>query len=70
MDVVERKPSTFGGGTIIVKCKDFSIIQLDIVNTDDFGNVADSIEDLSNIGRFNCSNDNLACIAVSGGCGP
>ncbi|CAL8144055.1 unnamed protein product [Orchesella dallaii] len=49
IDVVERKLSTFGGGTVAIKCKDFAVINLDINATDDFTNVADSIEALANI---------------------
>lgn len=50
---MERKPQQLGGGgTVVVKCKDFSVIYLDIVNTDDFNNAADSIEALSNVGMM------------------
>lgn len=48
VDVVERKPNTTGG-TIVLKCKDFRIIQLDIYGIDEFTNVANSIEWLSNL---------------------
>lgn len=51
--MVERKPSTFGGGTVVIKCKDFAVINLDINSTDDFNNVADSLDDLSNISKRN-----------------
>lgn len=51
IDVVERKPSAFGGGTVMIKCKDFSVINLDINSAEDFTNVADSLDDLSNISK-------------------
>lgn len=49
--MVEKKPSQFGGGTLVVKCKDFAVINLDISSTDDFNNAGDSIEALSNVGK-------------------
>ncbi len=52
IDVVERKPSAFGGGTVMIKCKDFSVINLDIISSEDFNNVADSLDDLSNISKL------------------
>lgn len=48
VDVVERK-SYGNGGSITLKCKDFRIIQLDIKGQEDFNNVANSIECLSNL---------------------
>ncbi|XP_074600044.1 myotubularin-related protein 9-like isoform X2 [Brevipalpus obovatus] len=48
VDVVERK-SYGNGGSITLKCKDFRIIQLDIKGQEDFSNVANSIECLSNL---------------------
>ncbi|KAI1286005.1 Myotubularin-related protein 9 [Halotydeus destructor] len=48
VDLVERK-TTFTGGQIYLRCKDFRTITLDIVGGEDFHNVADSIESLSNI---------------------
>jgi len=55
IDVVERKPSVnaFGGGSVVVKSKDFSVLTLDISATEDFNNVADSIEALCNVGMLN-----------------
>jgi len=51
IDVVERRPvANFGGGTIVLKCKDFAVIHLDISGSEDFNNAADSIELLSNVG--------------------
>lgn len=52
VDAVERKPdSQAGGGSLIIKCKDFRIIQLDIKEQREFLNIASSIEKLSNIGE-------------------
>lgn len=48
MDVVERKPS-FNGGVITLKCKDFRTITLEVAGNDEFQNVAQSIEWLSNL---------------------
>ncbi|XP_053209374.1 myotubularin-related protein 9-like isoform X1 [Panonychus citri] len=48
VDVVERK-ATPTGGSITLKCKDFRIIQLDIRGNEEFNNVANSIDCLSNI---------------------
>ncbi|XP_063224211.1 myotubularin-related protein 9 [Bacillus rossius redtenbacheri] len=49
VDQVERKPNGVQGGSVILKCKDFRIIQLDISGTDDFAKVAASLEGLSSI---------------------
>lgn len=51
IDVVERK---FGitGGTVILKCKDFRVIQLDIPGLEQCTNIADSIEMLSSLGEY------------------
>lgn len=35
----------------MIKCKDFSVINLDINSAEDFTNVADSLDDLSNISK-------------------
>jgi len=48
VDVVERKPS-YNGGVITLKCKDFRTITLEVAGSDDFQNVAQSIEWLSNL---------------------
>uniref|UniRef100_A0A023F198 Putative phosphatidylinositol 3-phosphate 3-phosphatase myotubularin mtm1 n=3 Tax=Triatoma infestans TaxID=30076 RepID=A0A023F198_TRIIF len=49
VDLIEKKASTNGpGGSIILKCKDFRIIQLQI-KTNDFHNVAISLERLSSL---------------------
>ena len=48
VDVVERKQNTCGG-TIILKCKNFNIINLYIEGLEAFNNVADSVECLSSI---------------------
>ncbi|XP_078039204.1 myotubularin-related protein 9 isoform X1 [Augochlora pura] len=48
IDLVERKLNTQSpGGSIILKCKDFRILQLDINSAEDLMNVALSIEKLS-----------------------
>ncbi|XP_063903027.1 myotubularin-related protein 9 [Zophobas morio] len=55
IDSVEKKQnssnSNQNGGSIILKCKDFRLIQLDISNTEEFLNVYASIEKLSNLER-------------------
>ena len=40
------------GGSIILKCKDFRIYQLDISSTDDLNNVAISLEKLLSLGNY------------------
>ncbi|XP_076173039.1 myotubularin-related protein 9 [Ptiloglossa arizonensis] len=48
IDLIEKKLNTQSpGGSIILKCKDFRILQLDITSTDDLMNVALSIEKLT-----------------------
>ncbi|XP_046668990.1 LOW QUALITY PROTEIN: myotubularin-related protein 9 [Homalodisca vitripennis] len=47
VDAVERKLNGPTGGSVILKCKDFRIIQLDISPLEAFNNVATSIETLS-----------------------
>ncbi|KAF7269945.1 myotubularin-related protein 9 [Rhynchophorus ferrugineus] len=52
IDSVEKKQisgSVQNGGTIILKCKDFRHLQLDIANTCDYHNVFTSLERLSNL---------------------
>ena len=50
VDIVERKPNVnSSGGTVVLKCKDFRIIQLEINGFNEFNNVCDSIEWLSNL---------------------
>ncbi|XP_023289363.1 myotubularin-related protein 9 [Orussus abietinus] len=52
IDVIEKKcNSQSPGGSIIFKCKDFRILQLDIGSTDDLTNVALSIENLMSLGQ-------------------
>ncbi|RWS17140.1 myotubularin-related protein 9-like protein, partial [Dinothrombium tinctorium] len=48
VDVVERKTNV-NGGVIVLKCKDFRVIQIEISGNEDFNNVANSIEWLSNL---------------------
>ncbi|XP_015603918.1 myotubularin-related protein 9 [Cephus cinctus] len=48
IDVLEKKSNNQGpGGSIILKCKDFRILQLDIASTEDLGNLVLSLENLS-----------------------
>lgn len=53
IDLVERKPSmlnnTLQGGFITLKCKDLRIITLEINKPQEYLNVANSIEQLSNL---------------------
>lgn len=48
VDVVEKRLNT-SGGAIVLKCKDFKILQLDIPGLDECNNIARSIEVLSNL---------------------
>ncbi|XP_058060249.1 myotubularin-related protein 9 [Anopheles bellator] len=53
IDLVERKPhivnNILEGGTIILKCKDLRIIALKIMSPQEYFNVSNSIEQLSNL---------------------
>ncbi|XP_023721234.1 myotubularin-related protein 9-like [Cryptotermes secundus] len=49
VDAVERRISGMQGGSLIIKCKDFRIIQLDISNPDKFLKVATTVENLSSL---------------------
>lgn len=54
VDIVEKRPNGTNsnyqnGGTLILKCKDLRILQLDIGSTEEFLNVYASIERLSNL---------------------
>ncbi|XP_055345859.1 myotubularin-related protein 9-like isoform X2 [Paramacrobiotus metropolitanus] len=50
VDVSERRPYPAGnGGSLLVKCKDLKVYQLDIPGQLDFMNVASSVEKLSHI---------------------
>lgn len=52
VDAVERKINVqSGGGSIILKCKDFRIIQLDISTAEDVNKVALTLEQLSSISK-------------------
>ena len=51
VDSVEKR-LIGSGGTITIKCKDFMLIYLDVPTAEDCLNVATSIEQLSNIGRY------------------
>ncbi|XP_057337860.1 myotubularin-related protein 9 [Microplitis mediator] len=50
IDVIEKKTNNqIPGGSIILKCKDFRILQLDFINTDDLISIATSLEKLSSL---------------------
>ena len=51
IDVIERKPHALGG-MIVLKCKDFRCIQLDVKGQNDFSAVADSLEQLAAISNI------------------
>lgn len=52
IDMVERKLNKESpGGVIIIKCKDFRVIMLGIDNTDHFNCIAQSLEDIVNMGK-------------------
>ena len=51
IDSIEKKLSG-GGGLLTIKCKDFNTLQLDIPSAEDCINVANSVEQLSNIGKY------------------
>ncbi|KAG7205796.1 hypothetical protein KM043_007741 [Ampulex compressa] len=53
IDVIEKKLNAQSpGGNIILKCKDFRILQLDIGSTDDLSSVTLSIEKLSSLDQI------------------
>ncbi|KAG8036788.1 hypothetical protein G9C98_004110 [Cotesia typhae] len=50
IDVIEKKTNNqIPGGSIVLKCKDFRILQLDFISTDDLLNIATSLEKLSSL---------------------
>lgn len=54
IDIVERKQNSsannsLNGGSIILKCKDLRVLQLDISNSEDYHNIFLSIQRLSNL---------------------
>jgi myotubularin-related protein 9 len=50
VDIVERKLNqNSSGGTVVLKCKDFRIISLEINGFNELNNVSNSIEWLSNL---------------------
>ncbi|KDR15085.1 Myotubularin-related protein 9 [Zootermopsis nevadensis] len=53
VDAVEKKLNGLQGGSLIIKCKDFRIIQLDICTPDEFAKVATTIESLSSLDEPN-----------------
>lgn len=64
VDTVERKLNALTGGSVILKCKDFRIIQLDIAPLDAFNNVATAIETLSSFGNLALDNLCFSCATV------
>lgn len=52
IDVVERKPNNLNGGSLIVKCKDFRLVKLDIGQTDDLNNAATTIESIISVNNI------------------
>lgn len=51
IDSIEKKLSG-AGGTLTIRCKDFSVIQMDIPSAEACINIASSVEQLSNIGKY------------------
>jgi myotubularin-related protein 9 len=51
VDAVERRLNGMQGGSLIIKCKDFRVIQLDICTPDEFLKVATTVENLSSLGK-------------------
>lgn len=52
IDAVDKKADALaGGGTLTVKCKDLSVVRLDVATTEELHNVAASLESLSSIGE-------------------
>ena len=49
---MEKKIINMTSGTIIVKCKDFQIMTLEITGVEECNNIAYSLECLSNIGEM------------------
>lgn len=52
LDHVERRAAGLTGGSLFLLCKDLRRLQLDIVGSDTFGKVADTLEDLSRVGGY------------------
>lgn len=62
IDLIEKKLNTQSpGGSIILKCKDFRILQLDINSVDDLMSVILSIEKLTSQGTPCSLNYNCLC---------
>lgn len=50
VDVVEKRPNPIpNGGTLMLKCKNFRVLSLEILGIVEFNNIASSIEWLSNL---------------------
>lgn len=60
IDVIEKKPSNIAGGSLLLKCKDFRMIKLDIASTDDLNNVAETLENIKAV-----SGSNIPSILIS-----
>lgn len=58
IDSIERKPNPppASGGSVIIKCKDFNVINLEFTNTEELNNVSLSLENLSSIGIWSFFN--------------
>ncbi len=52
VDSIDRRPSSPNGGSLIIRCKDLKVIQIDIRKQEDYINVADSLEKLAAIGIY------------------
>lgn len=52
IDVVDRKPNNMSGGSLILKCKDFRLIKLDIAQTEDLNNVATTLESIISVSEY------------------
>ena len=51
IDYVEKHCLGDKGGTLTIKCKDLSMLRMEIMTAEEFASVADSIEKLSAIGN-------------------
>lgn len=58
IDVIEKKLNSTIGGNLLLKCKDFRIIKLDIGSTEDLNNVATTLESIISVSKYIYLNDN------------
>ncbi|CAM1324598.1 MTMR9 (predicted) [Pycnogonum litorale] len=49
VDVIERRQIGTNSGMLVIRCKDLRMIQMEIFDSEDFNNVANSLEWLSNL---------------------